>query len=208
MTSSNDSTSTTAIFRQWLHNLDEDALHRVLEHRPDTTHPLPPGISSLAARLSLRASIMRALVRLNARELAVLEAASIAGAEIEPVDAPKLVELVRSYSEQNTHDTNRWAPSESELLATIDTLRDYALLFGELAALRIAPDVMDALPAGWQLLPSAWSPAITVTRLLFPCQCALHSAVNLPPFCHCAQWQCHRKSPQHLESRNKAPQQV
>lgn len=38
MTSSNDSTSTTAIFRQWLHNLDEDALHRVLEHRPDTTH--------------------------------------------------------------------------------------------------------------------------------------------------------------------------
>ncbi|CAB0544749.1 DNA-binding protein [Corynebacterium diphtheriae] len=161
MTSSNDSTSTTAIFRQWLHNLDEDALRRVLEHRPDTTHPLPPGINSLAARLSLRASIMRALVRLNARELAVLEAASIAGAEIEPVDAPKLVELVRSYSEQNTHDTNRWAPSESELLATIDTLRDYALLFGELAALRIAPDVMDALPAGWQLLPSAHVPNAT-----------------------------------------------
>lgn len=133
-------------FREWLSSLDEENLAAILKNRPDVTHPLPPGISSLAARLQLRASLARALMSLNAFELLTLEAASSLGAELEPVVAPNLVDAIRRYLGEQ-------APDNLDVLVkeAVTALVLRALMYGSPASFKVVPEAMNALPTGWQL---------------------------------------------------------
>src|SRR5699024_9817374 len=65
----------------WLDTQSDDQLSTILRNRPDTVLPLPPNLASLAARLQLRASAIRAVLKLNALELGVLEAVANLGGD-------------------------------------------------------------------------------------------------------------------------------
>ena len=129
----------------WLDTQSDAQLAQILRNRPDTVLPLPPNLSSLAARLQLRASVLRAVLKLNAFELAVLEAAANIGAELHPVTAPEIMEHVSSAFKDN-------APTQAQLLEALETLKNHALIYGD-EQLMIAQETMSALPAHWQLLP-------------------------------------------------------
>lgn len=131
-------------FRQWLAALDDEKLSELLQFRPDTVLPLPPGIGALAARMQLRASISRALATLTTTDLLVLEAVAELGGETTPVTAPEVVEFLKRRT-------------GVPVGITIEKLRRYGLLFGDNAVMML-PEVMAALPQGWQLLPDEQLP--------------------------------------------------
>ncbi|MCK7638191.1 helicase-associated domain-containing protein [Corynebacterium sp. P7202] len=137
-------------FRQWLSGVDDDRLSRIIDHRPDTAWPLPPGIGALAARLQLRASVARSTAELNALQLVVLEAAAALGGELHPVTAPDVVELVT----ERLNSTEGTAALDPEVVnRTLDELMDRALVYGNADRLRVTTEAMSSLPANWQLLP-------------------------------------------------------
>ncbi|MCT1451072.1 helicase-associated domain-containing protein [Corynebacterium sp. p3-SID1194] len=115
-------------FTRSLTALDDAALRRLIDARPDAFFPAPPQVASLATRLALPGSIARALRRLTAPDLALLERLADAGAEFNPCDA-------------TAH------AGEGKL----DNLRTHALVFGDDDELRIAPGVLSAVPAGWRV---------------------------------------------------------
>ena len=115
-------------FTRSLTALDNDALRRLIAARPDAFFPAPPQVAPLATRLALPGSIARALRRLTAPDLALLERLADAGAEFNPYDAT--------------------AHAGDEKL---DNLRAHALVFGDDNELRIAPGVLSAVPAGWRV---------------------------------------------------------
>lgn len=130
MVSSHTPATPATDFRSWLGKRSDDELARILTHRPDATHPLPPGIAPLATRLLLRTSLARALATCTAAELAALERLVAAGAEFEPVE---------------------FEPSGTA--AVIDALKDKALVFDtDDSRVMVPREVMAALPADWSLL--------------------------------------------------------
>ena len=112
-------------FPEYLHSLDDDQLRALIRSRPDAFFPTPPSTGSLATRLSLPGSASRALRQLSAADLAVLEKLADAGAELDPVDASGFGDAAH--------------------------LRELALVFGPVDALRIAPGTLSALPPGWRV---------------------------------------------------------
>ncbi|MBP3949359.1 helicase-associated domain-containing protein [Corynebacterium sp. Marseille-P3884] len=115
-------------FTRSLTTLDDAALRRLIDARPDAFFPAPPQVASLATRLALPGSIARALRRLTAPDLALLERLADAGAEFNPYDA-------------TAHAGD----------GKLDNLRAHALVFGDDNELRIAPGVLSAVPAGWRV---------------------------------------------------------
>lgn len=115
-------------FDQSLTDFDDDALRALIAARPDAFFPAPPQLNSLAARLTLPGSTARALRRLTAPDLALLERLADAGAEFEPYDA-----------------------SEEAAAGQVENLRTLALVFGPDNGLRIAPGVLSAVPSGWRV---------------------------------------------------------
>lgn len=132
----------------WLAQLSDEELSGILRNRPDTVLPLPPGTESLAARLQLRASIVRALRRQSALELAALEAAAALGAELHPVTAPEVVAELRAAVTGHGE-----IPAEEQIHGALDRLRAHALIFDTPTGLMIPAETMAALPGHWQLLP-------------------------------------------------------
>src|SRR5699024_3602024 len=139
----------------WLEQLDDDQLSGILRNRPDTALPLPPGLGSLAARLQLRASIQRAVHKLSALELAVLEAAANAGAELNPITAPEVVDRLHRALRHSTA-----VPTAEQIGKALDRLRQLALVFGG-ERFMILPETMATLPANWQLLPEEHGMSLT-----------------------------------------------
>lgn len=82
-------------FRNWLATLDKPDLEAVLSNRPDTAIPVPPDINALATRMLLPGSIAMALAGCTAAELAVIEALSRKGAELEPVTVSSITHMLR-----------------------------------------------------------------------------------------------------------------
>ncbi|WKD58082.1 hypothetical protein CAPI_07730 [Corynebacterium capitovis DSM 44611] len=117
-----------------LRAMTDDELRAVLSARPDVTVPTPPSLASLATRLSLPGSVARVVRALNAGELAVLEAAGDAGAELEPIDIGLLAHL------------------PLDVAGAVRSLREKALLYGPDDALRCSPGALATLPAGWRVL--------------------------------------------------------
>lgn len=115
-------------FSRSLTQLDDVALRALISARPDAFFPAPPQMSSLATRLTLPGSTTRALRRLTAPDLALLERLADAGAEFDPFDATAEAEAGK-----------------------LDNLRSLALVFGPDDELRIAPGVLSAVPSGWRV---------------------------------------------------------
>ncbi|MBI8999893.1 helicase-associated domain-containing protein [Corynebacterium sp. CCM 9185] len=137
-------------FRQWLSGVDDDQLSRIIDNRPDTAWPLPPGIGALAARLQLRASVARSTTGLTALQLVVLEAAASLGGELHPISAPDVVELVI----ERLNTTGRsLSVTPATVTRTLGELMDRALIYGDDDQLRVTTEAMSSLPANWQLLP-------------------------------------------------------
>ncbi|MCZ9291507.1 helicase-associated domain-containing protein [Corynebacterium lehmanniae] len=112
-------------FPEILQSLSDDQLRLLIRTRPDAFFPTPPSAGSLATRLGLPGSASRALRQLTAADLAVLERLADAGAELDPVDAGELGDVAH--------------------------LRELALVFGPVEALRISPGTLTALPPGWRV---------------------------------------------------------
>lgn len=112
-------------FPEFLQSLSDDQLRLLIRTRPDAFFPTPPSVGSLATRLGLPGSASRALRQLTAADLAVLERLSDAGAELDPVDAGELGDVAH--------------------------LRELALVYGPVEALRISPGTLTALPPGWRV---------------------------------------------------------
>lgn len=128
-------------FRTWLSERDDHELANLLRSRPDVALPLPPGITPLAARLQLRASVGRAVRTLTALQLATLEAAANLGGELEAVSREDIIAAV---------------PADAPVVGeAIDHLVGLALLYGTDSALRVAGEAMASLPTDWQLLDDA-----------------------------------------------------
>lgn len=142
-------------FQAWLSGLGDEQLATILRHRPDAVLPTPPGFGPLAARLTLRASVARAVRTLDALHLAVLEAAADLGAELHSVTAPEVV--------QEFHSRSTGAPG-SAVAAAIQGLQDRALLFGE-GQLRLVAEAIPALPTDWRLLPGAADARLSPERI-------------------------------------------
>lgn len=143
MSISNHEASEHPDFGTWLQSLGEPFLKEILANRPDATFPLPPGIRSLAARLKLRTSTRRAIFKLNASDIAVLEATAELGGELKPVDAPEITTQL--------HDLL----PDLVVADSIQRLLTYALVFGTTDRIQIAPEVMAAFPQQWSLIESA-----------------------------------------------------
>lgn len=118
-------------FQEALRTLHPEQLRELIYLRPDAFYPTPPSWGSLGTRLALAGSAARALRRLNAAELRLLEALGDAGAELSPVDVAALPVAGASES--------------------VERLRVMALVFGPSSALRVAPGALSALPSGWRL---------------------------------------------------------
>ncbi|MCS5480481.1 helicase-associated domain-containing protein [Corynebacterium sp. YIM 101645] len=157
-------------FRTWLAQCDDRELANLLRARPDVVLPLPPGITPLAARLELRASVGRALRTLNALELAALEAAADLGAELEPVAATDVINQVCAATTA--------APAQVE--QALRRLRELALCYGSGQSLRITAEAMSSLPQDWQLLDDA--PAVmelaVIEKLSQPQRAILDTLLN------------------------------
>ncbi|AKK08147.1 helicase-associated domain-containing protein [Corynebacterium testudinoris] len=130
-------------FRTWLAQRSDDELSFLLAARPDVVLPLPPGITPLAARLQLRASVGRALRTVTALELALVEVAAELGAELEPISSAAL-----------GAEATRRIPSATPAQVGEATERLFALaiFFGSAEALLLVTEAMPSLPQDWQLL--------------------------------------------------------
>lgn len=143
-------------FREWLISLPDERLVRMVHPRPDTALPLPPDFTALAARLSLRPSIARAISELDAVALAALEAAADLGADIKPLSAPEVVEEIKLRAQR--------APSKARLEAGVQALLDAGIAYGtpdsfqlHKAAAGLAGGRVQVLPG--RLAPAGGSPA-------------------------------------------------
>lgn len=146
------------IFRTWLTQRTDEELTQLLRLRPDVALPLPPGITPLAARLELRASVGRAMRSLNALELATMEAAADLGAELEPVPATAIVAAVIARAGSPSPTTTQVDEALSHLLSL-------ALIYGDPKGLVLTREAMGSLPQDWQLLDGTRSPDAVTEQL-------------------------------------------
>lgn len=145
-------------FRTWLAARSDAELSELLRLRPDVVLPLPPGITPLAARLELRASVGRALRTLTALELATVEAAAELGAELEPVTATDII---------NETVARAGDPEPDQVEAALERLADLAVIYGDRDELLLTREAMPSLPQDWQLLDAdTVTPAVSLIEAL------------------------------------------
>ncbi|KQX67033.1 helicase C-terminal domain-containing protein [Angustibacter sp. Root456] len=117
-----------------LRSWDDARLVALLRARPDLVTPVPPDLASLAARATTRASVHRALDGLDAFTLQVLDALAALDEPAARKDVARLLGL-----------------RVGDVGASVDLLRDLALVWGRDDALRLVLTVRDAVgpfPAG------------------------------------------------------------
>ncbi|WP_354641879.1 helicase C-terminal domain-containing protein [Kitasatospora camelliae] len=138
-----------------LRSRSDEALAGLLRARPDLLNPVPGDLTQLAARLSSRASALRALERLDRFTLQVAEALAAA-----PDGCPEatvrtlLTGPARVKPHPGAEPVDRAAVTAA-LPAALATLREQALLWGPDSALRLVIAVREALA------PSAANPGRT-----------------------------------------------
>lgn len=112
----------------WLGRQDDDFLARLVRARPDVAFPPPQDISSLAARLSVRISVSRALDELDAWTLQVLD-----GLMLGPT--PGGVDDVLAMTT---------GASRADVEAAVHRLLELALIWGEPDAANVTTAVRDS----------------------------------------------------------------
>ncbi|MEY9872319.1 hypothetical protein ABH931_001793 [Streptacidiphilus sp. MAP12-33] len=130
-----------------LRGRDDAALAALLRARPDLVHPVPADLSQLATRSSTRASVIRALERLDRFTLQVAEALSVAADPCGPKELRALL-----GADQDPEVDAAFAPA-------VAALRDAALVWGDQERLRLVRTARDVLaPAGGQPGPTGLGP--------------------------------------------------
>ncbi|WP_344442074.1 helicase C-terminal domain-containing protein [Kitasatospora nipponensis] len=138
----------------------DQAIATLLRLRPDLLNPVPTDLTQLAARLSSRASALRALERLDRFTLQVAEALAAA-----PDGCPDTVlrDLLAGPARVKAHPAAEPVSRPAviaALPAALAALRERALLWGPDSALRLVIAVREALaptslsPGGTQLGPT------------------------------------------------------
>ncbi|HEY0869022.1 MAG TPA: helicase C-terminal domain-containing protein, partial [Acidothermaceae bacterium] len=122
----------------WLRAQSDDDLVRLLAARPDLLHPVPFDIGVLAARAGGHASVEIALDRLDIGALQVIEGLTLSA---DPTNLSSLATLLDVVPER--------------IAATVERLRQAALVWGSDDALRLLPAVRDLMHSPAELGPPA-----------------------------------------------------
>ena len=134
-----------------LRDLDDDRLMELFRSRPDLLNPLPADLGQLASRATTKASLARALDRLDRFQIAVLEAVAIAES---PVSEGRVRELLTgpAGSESAARGSTAREPAKPDSVdAALRRLRAMALLWGpedDLALPSEAVALLGPYPAG------------------------------------------------------------
>ncbi|AUY50274.1 helicase C-terminal domain-containing protein [Streptomyces sp. CB01881] len=126
----------------------DDDLATLLRSRPDLLNPVPGDLTQLAARLSSRASALRALERLDRFTLQVAEALAAAPDGASPATVKALLTgpaRVKPHPGATPLTTADRAAVTAALPRALATLRDRALLWGPENGLRLVIAAREAL---------------------------------------------------------------
>ncbi len=116
----------------WLRRRSDAELGELLRRRPDLALPTPADLATLAARLSVRTSVQRAVDGLDAFTLRVLEAIALTGRADEPV---RLADAARLLG----HEV------DADVAAVAEDLLALSLVWGDTDNLHVVPTGRDAL---------------------------------------------------------------
>lgn len=134
---------------------DDDSLAALLRARPDLLNPVPGDITQLATRAGTRASVVRALDRLDRFALQSAEALAVAP---DPCPYPVLESLLAGE-----HGTTGGADngSRAALPRALGTLREQALVWGDDERLRLVRTARELLaPSATRPSPTGLGPTV------------------------------------------------
>ncbi|MFB7053856.1 helicase-associated domain-containing protein [Streptomyces vinaceus] len=136
---------------------DDASLATLLHARPDLLGPVPGDITQLATRAGTRASVVRALDRLDRFALQTAEALAVAP---DPCPYPVLESLLAGEhgSGSGSREDNG---ARAELPRALATLRDQALVWGDDERLRLVRTARELLaPAAGRPSPTGLGPTV------------------------------------------------
>jgi hypothetical protein len=117
---------------EWLRGRDDAALAGLLRRRPDLSLPAPADLATLASRLSVRASVQRAVDSLDAFTLRVLDALVLAAGDVGETTLAAAAALTGELG-------------SGELERAVADLLDLALIWGDPARLHLVATVRESL---------------------------------------------------------------
>ncbi|OEJ35807.1 DNA-binding protein [Streptomyces subrutilus] len=133
---------------------DDAALAALLHARPDLLSPVPGDVTQLATRAGTRASVARALERLDRFALQTAEALAVAP---DPCPYPVLESLLTGQEGTTGHDNG----ARAALPRALATLRDQALVWGDEDRLRLVRTARELLaPAAQRPSPTGLGPTV------------------------------------------------
>ncbi|MFE1884014.1 helicase-associated domain-containing protein [Streptomyces diastatochromogenes] len=133
-----------------LRGRDDASLAALLRSRPDLITPVPTDLTQLATRAGTRASVLRALERLDRFALQTAEALAVAP---EPASYDTLLGLMAGYARDET--------VAAALPRAVATLREQALVWGDDARLRLVRTARELLaPSAQHPSPTGLGPSV------------------------------------------------
>ncbi|TDU77531.1 helicase C-terminal domain-containing protein [Streptomyces sp. KS 21] len=133
---------------------DDASLAALLHARPDLLGPVPGDMTQLATRAGTRASVVRALDRLDRFALQTAEALAVAP---EPCPYPVLESLLAGEQGSTGEDNG----ARAELPRALATLRDQALVWGDDERLRLVRTARELLaPSAGRPSPTGLGPTV------------------------------------------------
>ncbi|MET8574389.1 helicase-associated domain-containing protein [Streptomyces sp. NPDC005012] len=135
---------------------DDASLSALLRARPDLVTPVPTDLTQLATRAGTRASVTRALERLDRFTLQTAEALAVAS---DPASYGELLRLMAG--EQGDDPEAAESPVARALPYAVDKLREQALVWGDDGHLRLVRTVRELLaPSPRQPSPTGLGPTV------------------------------------------------
>ncbi|MGW0603463.1 helicase-associated domain-containing protein [Streptomyces sp. NPDC002644] len=135
---------------------DDASLSALLRARPDLVTPVPTDLTQLATRAGTRASVTRALERLDRFTLQTAEALAVAA---DPASYGELLRLMAG--EQGDDPEAAESPVARALPYAVDKLREQALVWGDDGHLRLVRTVRELLaPSPRQPSPTGLGPTV------------------------------------------------